>query len=113
MKHLIPTDDPDFVMPERYSGAAKEPKAKRVFHAKPRVAQPPKFKQGELVLFNHGIYIVKGVKSRFVKHKKSLGDYNYEIGISNAVTENRLRPCPPSLLGQFGLKLKEQCEDEK
>ncbi len=107
MAYLIPTEDPDFVMPERYRSEARQKRDKSDYKGGPRYNDPyiwPKFKQGDLVVFNGGLYRVKEVIRRTAKHGKGKGAYLYTIGAHHPVSEKFLALATDHTLLRMGLQ---------
>lgn len=110
MAYFIPTNDPDFVYPERYEMDKPKERPKRkvsMFQAVPLdfyEPEPPKFKAGDLVLMNGGIYMVRSVERRKARNKKSKGDWLYYIGNKSPVAENSLTAVSDEMLARLNLQ---------
>ena len=109
MSYFIPTNDPDFVYPERYEmdKPKERPKRKSMFQAVPLdfyEPEPPKFKAGDLVLMNGGIYMVQAVERRKARNKKSKGDWLYYIGNKSPVAENSLTAVSDEMFARLNLQ---------
>jgi hypothetical protein len=65
---------------------------------------PPKFKAGDLVLMNGGIYMVRSIERRMVRNKKSKGDWLYDIGNKSPVAENSLAAVSDEMLARLNLQ---------
>lgn len=114
MAYFIPTNDPDFVYPERYEmdKPKERPKRKSMFKAVPLdfyEPEPPKFKAGDLVLMNGGIYMVRSVERRKARNKKSKGDWLYDIGTKSQVAERQLEAVSDDALKSFKLVKLSEC----
>lgn len=108
MAYFIPTNDPDFVYPERYEmdKPKERPKRKSMFKAVPLdfyEPEPPKFKAGDLVLMNGGIYMVRSVERRKARNMKSKGDWLYDIGAKSQAAENSLTSVSDEMLARLNL----------
>lgn len=110
MAYFIPTNDPDFVYPERYEMDKPKERTKRkvsMFKAVPldfHEPEPPKFKAGDLVLMNGGIYMVRSIERRMVRNKKSKGDWLYDIGNKSPAAENSLTAVSDETLARLNLR---------
>lgn len=110
MAYFIPTNDPDFVYPERYEMYKPKERLKRkvsMFRAAQLdfyEPEPPKFKAGDLVLMNGGIYMVRSIERRMVRNKKSKGDWLYDIGTKSPVAENSLTAVSDETLARLNLQ---------
>lgn len=95
MSYIIPTNDPDYVYPEGY-GSYRKP-----MH-EPHVVGDPRYGKGNIVMFNHGIYVIrKEPKRRTARHGKGKGDYIYDIGTPSPAAENKLHPVDDRQLRQL------------
>lgn len=100
MSYIIPTDDPDFVYPERY-GIDKK-RERKVYP--PHVVGDPAFAVGDLVMLNGGIYLIRKVRRRYARHGKGKGDYIYDVGAKTPAAENRLKKLTDEHLRNFKLQ---------
>lgn len=105
MAYFIPTNDPDFILPERYRSKEKKTKPIRQQLPPPTTTtnEEPEYKVGDLVMFNGGIHKIYSIKPRYVKHGKSKGKWLYGIGAGQPTTAIHFKPVTTDILNSFRL----------
>lgn len=106
MAYFIPTEDPDFKIPDWNEEELRERK-RNLFKCNPiPIGQPsePRYKVGDLVMIDGGMHIITKVIERHAKNGKSKGAWYYQVGKNDFVTEKKMAPVNDEILKSFNLR---------